>query len=255
VGATVLSLELAGLGEPVPFPFLISNHVPCGVIGIDLLTLTGARWDFADSTLVVNGGRIALTGCAEDIEARQVCGVFQSKQADSPQPVNPAMQADDPEVGPFYRLFQRYGEAIPYSEVRRQSSVTRAYWLQRSRFRVVDGIMYREWIETGTGRIRLLIVAPVKVREAAIRRARAKLGQGVVSASELVEALKEEYYWLDQRRTLKKFLGTGGSGHVTNGSGASLTTCLTMCCNKRTRRRGGAKSHLKPRPDVVVRER
>jgi transposase InsO family protein len=75
-----------------------------------------------------------------------------------------AATSQDGELSEFVSLLAQYGSSIGWEQVVGASRLTKAYWAQRERLILSEGVLYREWTSSDGLQKRLQLVPPEVVR-------------------------------------------------------------------------------------------
>jgi len=114
-------------------------------------------------------------------------------------------QATDPAIGPIYRLLSD-GEQRPSIEsLMPTAEETKSYWAQWELLSMVNGVLYRRFIDAEGCTKRLQLITPAVLRPELIRLCHTGMTVGHLGFRKTVEQVARRAYWTGYRSDVQRF--------------------------------------------------
>ena len=114
-------------------------------------------------------------------------------------------QAADPAVGPIYRLLSEGQERPSIESLLPTAEETESYWTQWELLTVVNGVLYRRFIDADGRTKRLQLIAPAVLRSELVRLCHTGMTGGHLGFRKTVDQVARRAYWTGYRSDVQRF--------------------------------------------------
>jgi transposase InsO family protein len=112
----------------------------------------------------------------------------------------------DEELSEIYHLLRENEEQVPWGTVIRSSQVTKIYWKQWTRLRVIDGVLYRRWDPVNGSPHHYQLIPPKSYRERFLKEAHTGITGGHLGVRKTRIQLQRRTYWHGWMSDVEQFV-------------------------------------------------
>jgi len=114
-------------------------------------------------------------------------------------------QAADPAIGPIYHLLSDGQERPPIECLMSVAEETKSYWTQWELLSMINGVLYRRFIDTEGRTKRLQLIVPAVLRPEVLRMCHTGMTGGHLKFRKTVDQVARRAYWAGYRSVVQRF--------------------------------------------------
>ncbi len=112
------------------------------------------------------------------------------------------MQVEDPDLEPIVTSLSK-GPVRPHRElIHDKSPACRNLWLLWDQLRLVEGVLFKQYIETGSKETKLLLVVPRQLQGEIVHSAHNPVTSGHLGTKKTLSKIKRSFYWYKMKDTV-----------------------------------------------------
>ena len=115
-------------------------------------------------------------------------------------------QHEDPDIGPIMEQWKKSHTEPKWENISAKSRATKEIWSQWDQLEERDGVLYRRFVDTVTGKDRLQLIVPKSEREQMLKQHHNVRTGGHLGINKTLARMRQKNYWPGMRRDVQNWI-------------------------------------------------